>query len=56
MPILQHWRIFELEGLDAAAEDARRRLIEHLDKLELAAQRFEARVATSDAKRIATAG
>ena len=31
MPILRHWRIFELEGLDAAAEEARRRLAEHLD-------------------------
>jgi acyl-[acyl-carrier-protein] desaturase len=56
MPILQHWRFFELEGLDAAAEDARRRLVDHLEKLEQAAQRFEGRVATSDVKRIATAG
>ena len=38
LPIIQHWRIFELTGLDAAAEDARRRLAEHLDKLEVAAQ------------------
>ncbi len=45
MPILRHWRIFELEGLDAAAEDARRRLAEHLDALEVAAQRFEERLA-----------
>ena len=56
LPIIRHWRIFELEGLDGAAEDARRRLAEHLDKLELAAQRFEARVATSTDKRIASAG
>lgn len=56
LPILQHWRFFELEGLDAAAEEARRRLADHLDKLELAAQRFETRVAASDAKRIASAG
>ena len=31
LPILQHWRIFELTGLDAAAEEARRRLAEHLE-------------------------
>src|SRR3954454_5438748 len=41
MPILKHWRIFELTGLDAAAEDARRLLAEHLEKLEVAARRFE---------------
>lgn len=56
LPILQHWRFFELEGLDAAAEEARRRLVAHLETLELAAQRFEARVAISNAKRIASAG
>jgi acyl-[acyl-carrier-protein] desaturase len=47
LPILRHWRIFELEGLDAAAEDARRRLAEHLDRLEAAARRFEAKRAAS---------
>jgi acyl-[acyl-carrier-protein] desaturase len=41
LPIIQHWRIFELTGLDAAAEGARRRLAEHLDKLDQAAKRFE---------------
>lgn len=56
LPILKHWRFFELEGLDASAEDARRRLVEHLDKLEVAAQRFEERVATSGVPRIAPAG
>ena len=45
LPIIRHWRIFELEGLDAAAEDARRRLAEHLEALEIAAQRFEERLA-----------
>jgi acyl-[acyl-carrier protein] desaturase len=44
LPIIRHWRIFELEGLDGAAEEARRRLAEHLEALELAAQRFEARL------------
>ena len=56
LPILRHWRIFELEGLDAAAEDARRRLAEHLDKLDAAANRFEERLATSTVPRIASAG
>jgi acyl-[acyl-carrier-protein] desaturase len=41
LPIINHWRIFELTGLDAAADEARRRLAEHLDKLEAAAKRFE---------------
>lgn len=45
LPILRHWGIFELSGLDAAAEEARRRLAEHLDALDLAARRFEERLA-----------
>ena len=45
LPIIRHWRIFELEGLDAAAEDARRRLAEHLEALDVAANRFEEKVA-----------
>ena len=45
LPIIRHWGIFELTGLDGAAEEARRRLAEHLEKLDVAAQRFEERVA-----------
>jgi acyl-[acyl-carrier-protein] desaturase len=45
IPIINHWRIFELTGLDAAAEEARKRLAEHLDKLEVAAKRFEEKMA-----------
>jgi acyl-[acyl-carrier-protein] desaturase len=45
MPILQHWKIFELTGLDAAAEAARTKLKEHLESLEVAAQRFEEKMA-----------
>jgi acyl-[acyl-carrier-protein] desaturase len=56
LPILRHWRIFELEGLDGAAEDARRRLAEHLEKLDVAARRFEERVLASNVPRIASAG
>lgn len=41
LPILRYWRVFELEGLDPAAEEARRRLATHLDDLELAARRFD---------------
>ena len=56
LPILKFWRIFDLEGLDAAAEDARRRLAEHLDALDAAAKRFEERVAGTDARRLSGAG
>jgi acyl-[acyl-carrier-protein] desaturase len=56
MPIIKHWRIFELEGLDAAAEDARRRLAEHLAKLDAAAKRFEERLASSTVPRMTSIG
>jgi acyl-[acyl-carrier-protein] desaturase len=57
LPILKHWGIFELSGLDAAAEDARNRLAEHLDKLDAAAKRFEERLArSSPVPRVAEAG
>jgi acyl-[acyl-carrier-protein] desaturase len=56
MPILRHWRIFELEGLSAAADQARQRLAEHLEALEASAQRFEARVAESTERRLLRPG
>jgi acyl-[acyl-carrier-protein] desaturase len=56
MPILRYWGVFELSGLDAAAEEARRRLAEHLDKLEVAAKRFEEKVARSGTQRVAATG
>jgi acyl-[acyl-carrier-protein] desaturase len=56
LPILRHWGIFELSGLDGAAEEARRRLAEHLDKLDAAAKRFEERLASSSVPRLASAG
>ena len=57
MPILKHWRIFELTGLDPAAEEARRRLAEHLDKLDRAARRFEEKLALAgDGTRLARSG
>jgi acyl-[acyl-carrier-protein] desaturase len=58
LPILRHWRVFELEGLDAAAEEARGRLAEHLERLDAAARRFEERLAASrsDIARVASSG
>lgn len=56
LPIINFWGVFELAGLDATAEEARRRLAEHLDKLDAAAKRFEERVARSGLPRIAPAG
>ena len=55
LPILRHWRIFELTDLDAAAEAARTRLAEHLDQLDKAAKRFEEKVAASGGPRLAAA-
>ena len=56
LPIIQHWKIFELSGLDAAAEAARKTLEDHLERLEVAAKRFEEKMARSNAPRIAGAG
>jgi acyl-[acyl-carrier-protein] desaturase len=42
-PLLRHWGIFDLEGLDAEAERARAELRARLDKLDADASRFEAR-------------
>jgi acyl-[acyl-carrier-protein] desaturase len=56
LPILKFWGIFELAGLDAAAEEARARLAEHLDKLDAAAKRFEERLASSPIPRLSSAG
>jgi acyl-[acyl-carrier-protein] desaturase len=55
MPILRFWGIFELSGLDAAAEQARQRLHEHLEKLDVAARRFEERLASSTVPRLGPA-
>jgi len=55
LPIIRHWRLFELEGLDAAAEEARRRLAEHLEALDVAARRFEERLAAAPVARLGPA-
>ncbi len=56
VPIINHWKIFELTGLDAAAEEARWALAAHLATLEAAAKRFEERLALSTVPRIVRAG
>ena len=56
MPIIQHWKIFELTGLDAAAEDARRRLAAHLEQLDQSAKRFEEKVGRATGDRLVRAG
>jgi acyl-[acyl-carrier-protein] desaturase len=40
LPILRHWRIFDLEGLDDAAEADRQRLATYLRDLDASAERF----------------
>ncbi len=51
MPLLRHWRIFEREGLDEAAEAARERLVIYLAELDASARRFEERRSSSAARR-----
>jgi acyl-[acyl-carrier-protein] desaturase len=47
LPVINHWRIFELTGLDATAEAARKKLAEHLETLDAAARKFEEKLAMS---------
>ena len=56
MPVIKHWGIFELSGLDAAAEETRRQLAEHLEKKEIAAQRYEKKLAAAGVQRLTSAG
>ena len=56
LPIIQHWRIFELTGLDAAAEAARATLARHLESLDAAASRFEEKLALATTPRLARGG
>jgi acyl-[acyl-carrier-protein] desaturase len=51
VPLLRHWRIFELTGLNASAEEARRRLAGHLERLDRAARHLEERQARSAVER-----
>jgi acyl-[acyl-carrier-protein] desaturase len=42
-PLLRHWNLFGLEGLQPEAEQARERLTAHLDRTDRLASRFEAK-------------
>ncbi|GGU29626.1 acyl-ACP desaturase [Streptomyces violascens] len=54
-PLLKHWQLFELEGLDGPAERERERLAVHLDALDRQAakqrERFAAAAARADRKK-----
>ncbi len=52
LPVIKHWGIFELPDLDATATAARERLAQHLDELEQAARKFEARLARAGVERV----
>jgi acyl-[acyl-carrier-protein] desaturase len=39
LPLIGYWKVFDLAGLDAAAEKARQKLAAHLDMLDAAAKR-----------------
>jgi acyl-[acyl-carrier-protein] desaturase len=42
-PLLRHWNLFDLDGLQPQAEQARERLAAHLAKTDRLASRFEAK-------------
>ena len=50
MPILRHWRIFDLEGLSPEAEIDRQRLVVYLRDLDASARRFEERRDSANAR------
>jgi acyl-[acyl-carrier-protein] desaturase len=50
-PLLRHWKLFHIQGLDPQAEQARDRLAAHLAKTDRLASRFEAkRMGAADAQ------
>ena len=51
MPLVRHWRVFELEGLDHGGEQARQDLAAALDALDARAARFVERRAETQAAR-----
>jgi len=51
MPLVQYWRIFEIEGLDAEGEQARQDLAAALEALDARATRFVERRAEAEAGR-----
>jgi acyl-[acyl-carrier-protein] desaturase len=42
-PLLRHWKLFQIQGLDPEAEQARDRLAAHREKTDRLASRFEAK-------------
>ena len=42
-PLLRHWKLFQIQGLDPEAEQARDRLAAHLATIDRLASRFEAK-------------
>ncbi len=54
-PVLKHWRLWDIEGLDGPAEQAREQLAAFLDRLEVTASAFEDRRARLQARRVALA-
>jgi acyl-[acyl-carrier-protein] desaturase len=50
-PLLRHWGVFELEGLDAAADERREELARFLEQLDAQATRFEEKRAARRARR-----
>jgi acyl-[acyl-carrier-protein] desaturase len=55
-PLLRYWNVFEVQGLDPAAERARDRLAAHLAKTDRLASRFEAKRAATAANQHSAAG
>ncbi len=55
-PLLRHWKVFELEGLDARAEARREELATFLTHLDAQASRFEQKRAARRARQEARAG
>jgi acyl-[acyl-carrier-protein] desaturase len=53
MPLLRQWRVLELQGLDAAGEQAREELVVALARLDRTATRFVERRDRADAERAA---
>jgi acyl-[acyl-carrier-protein] desaturase len=55
-PLLRHWGVFDLEGLDAEGEKARDELAEFVSGLSAQATRFEEQRARIQARRAARLG
>ena len=55
MPVLRQWKVWDIEGLGPAGEAARQEIADFLDKLEVAAARFEERRAAKAARDAAKA-